>query len=161
MKKILLLCVLTFIACDKDKAVAPVPLEELEILLYYDGWDGEFDLGDAPIHIRLLDRLTNIEELYDARDMYTITTSQNGRVFVNLENVENYPVPMYIWLTDVEAGLIRISHFGLNEENLPIDTLYYANRNLLIGVAVDDAYRGIPPDDPTFMFNFSLEIMIP
>lgn len=170
MKKLIFLIIVSsFIACEKEKPTSPEEVfYELE-WLRYDGFDEIINLNyvipiEAPFNIRILDNLSNIvgeNRIYDARDIYSITSSSNGRIYLNLENPEDYPVPVYIWLTDNSVGLIAISYFGIDRENVPIDTLYYGQRDLIFGVCVDDAYRGTPPDDPAFGFIFSLIAKVP
>ncbi len=171
MVRILAVCMLVLLACGKDNTTSSE--QEPEIIFYeleytrYDGFDAIVDLNriiEAPFKLRIIDVLSNIEEenrIYDAKDIYSITTSSNGRVYLNLENPGDYPVPVYIWVADTTVGLIAMSHFGFDRENLPIDTTVYAQRELTFGVGVVDGYRSRPPEDPAFDFTFRLIAIIP
>ena len=164
MVRILAVCMLLMAGCGKDKSTAVV-IEEEEIgemqILLHDGWNAIVDLDSGPFNYRILDYLTNRGDEYDARDMYSIISSGNGRIFLDLENVDDYPVPLYIWIKDLDSDLYMLSHFGVGQENIPIDTTYYGNRNLRFAVCVEREYRDIPPEDPEFDFMFSLTVRIP
>lgn len=160
MRRLILILALLIIACEKDKPTAPLP----EVLSFPEngGYNDIDTLGTGPFNAIIESYLTNqIDSMnnWDARDLYDVTLSQNGDIFLEIEAPDMLPVPVILSMGDLNGGFYQESAFGGDQDNELIERTYYQNRTVRIGIRIHDLYD--ETTDPPVDFIYKLRIRIP